>query len=203
MMSLDAVRDAVLGRARAEAGAKLAAAREEADKKLAEAREEDDRFLASALAGARRKNEDVRARELGQRRAEQRQELLAAKNRRIDAAFAEARRLFLALPPDGRIDAARAWLAAEAADVGGTLQVRPDDKDAFSACLDGLNQGRRAEARLTAVEGDASLSGGARIVGPSAVADGAIDSRLARWRVEATAEVASLLFALDNAKDAP
>jgi vacuolar-type H+-ATPase subunit E/Vma4 len=193
-MGLDAVRNAVLGRARAEADAMLAEARKEADRKRADARAEDERLLAVALADARRRSEGVRAKELGQRRTEQRKALLAAKNRRIKETFAEARKRFLALPPAERMTVTLAWLGAEAADVGGVLRVNPDERDAFARQLDAVNKGRSQEARLTGVEGDPGVAGGVRIVGADFIADCTVDSRLANLQGEAVAAVAERLF---------
>ena len=193
-MSLDTVRDAVLSRVRADADAILAEAREKADRKRADARADDERLLAAALAEAKRRTEDVRTRELGQRRTEQRKELLVAKNRRIGEIFDEARKRFLAWPAAERIAVAVTWLKTEAADAGGTLRVNPDDRDAFAKQLDALNQGRGPEARLTGVEADPGVTGGARIVGSDFVADCTLDSRLAQLQGEAVADVAERLF---------
>ena len=193
-MSLDAVKDAVLARARAEADAILAEARKDADRKRAEARAGDERLLATALAEAKRRTEEVRTRELGQRRTEQRKALLAAKNRRIDAIFDETRKRFLAWPAAERIAVAVQWIGAEAADAGGVLRVNPGDRDAIAKQLDAINKGRSPEARLTGVEADPEVSGGARIVGPDFVADCTLDSRLAQLQVDAVADVAGRLF---------
>ena len=193
-MSLDAVRTAVLGRARAEADAMLAEARKDADRKRADARAEDERLLAAALSDARRRSEGVLSRELGQRRTEQRKTLLAAKNRRIEEMFAEARKRFLALPAAERMTVVLAWLGAGAADVGGVLRVNPDERDAFAKQLDAINKGRGPEARLTGVEGDPGVAGGVRIVGSDFVADCTVDSRLAQLQGEAVAAVAERLF---------
>ena len=202
-MGFDTVRDAVLNRARAEAEVVLAAAREKADAQLAEVRAGGERLLATALSEVRTRTSDVRNRELGRRRAEQRKALLEAKNRRIDEVFAETRKRFLAWPEADRMAVALAWLDAEAADIGGVLRVNPGDREAFAGRLDALNRGRSPEARLTGVEADPDVAAGARIVGPDFSADCTLDSRLAYWRGEAVAGVAARLFPPADGKGEP
>ncbi|NLG23752.1 MAG: hypothetical protein GX558_00225 [Clostridiales bacterium] len=160
-MGLDAIVNAILTEARAEADALLARARSDAEQTLADARDEAAALTEQALADAREQADGILRRARVDAEMASARLLLSEKRRQLDRAVAEARSTAQALPDRQYFD----WLIRLAAGVAerreGEMLLSPRDlarlPDGFERALNGaLPPG----GRLTVAPEGRAIGGG-------------------------------------------
>ena len=187
-MAIESLQTAVLDKARAEAEAILAEARKGADARFeresARLREEHERRVEAIRAEA----EAGLERDAGNRRAEDRNKLLAMKNEIIEEVFAKAVEDIRNLPDDGYAEWLKAQLARAPKMDGAAVAVNEADRPLMEKIL-----GEGSELKLA--EKPADIEGGMIIQGPKADLDFSVESLLGVLRESLAEEIAAQLFA--------
>ncbi len=182
-MSAEGLKNAVLERARREAGQLVAQAQAAAQEAGRQAEAQSQRSAAAVLEQARLQASREREQALAAQEREQRLELLGAKNRLLEQAFLRAAEGFRGLPREQLARLYRAELAAvdlrEA-----SLRVPHGARAEFEALLDG-------RAR---VEEDPALQAGYIVVRRDFRLDRSLAARIADIRAEMRPKIAQLLF---------
>ncbi len=182
-MSAEGLKNAVLEKARREAGQLVEQARAAAAQEASQAEEQTRRSSAAVLEQARLEAAREREQTLAAVEREQRLEVLAAKNRLLEQAFARAAEGFRRLSAERLAELYRTEL--EAIDLReASLRVPRGARAQFEALLGG---------RAT-VEEDPSLEAGYVVVRSDYRLDRSLSARLAEIRSEMRPRVAQLLF---------
>ncbi len=182
-MSAEGLKNAVLEKARSEAGRLVAQARAAVEQEARQAEERTRRAAAAILEQARLEASREREQTLAALEREQRLQTLAAKNRLLEQAFARAAEGFRGLPRERLRELYRAELAAiQLQDA--SLRVPRGAKAEFEALLGG-------RAR---VEEDPALEAGYIVVRSDFRLDRSLAARLEEIRAEMRPKIAALLF---------
>jgi V/A-type H+-transporting ATPase subunit E len=182
-MSAEGLKNAVLETARREAERLVEQARAAAEQEGREAAEQAQRSTVEILEQARLQAAREREQALAALEREQRLEILAAKNRLLEQAFARAAEGFRALPKDKLRELYRAELAAIDLE-DASLRVPRGSKAEFESLVGG-------RARI---EEDPELEAGYIVVGHDFRLDRSLAARLAEIRAEMRPKIAALLF---------
>lgn len=193
-MSLDKVKTTVLDAAKARADKLLAEARQEAERIRADGRAADERAGLEVVRDARLRLERETTRELERIQAENRLQILSAKNQAIGEVFKRVQDRLSAMSDDDYVGMIAGWLTALPADAGGVLRVNPKDEGKFADRLDKLNQGRDGGGKFTRVEADPKVVSGAVVDGPQYTIDCTIGRRLGELRETTAGDLARVLF---------
>ncbi len=182
-MSAEGLKNAVLEKARREAGRLVAEAEAAAQQEARQAEEQARRSAAEIQEQARWQAAREREQALAALEREQRLQTLAAKNQLLEQAFAGAADAFRGLPRERLAELYRAELTAIDLQ-GASLRVPPGAKAEFEALLDG-------RARI---EEDPALEAGYIVARSDFRLDRSLAARLADIRAEMRPKIAALLF---------
>ena len=190
-MTIPAVQQAVLDRAQAEAQRVLDEGRRQADarfeREATRLREEHARRVESMKAEL----EGDLDREVGARRTEDRNKLLAMKNEIIADVFARAIDGIRSLPDDGYATWLKSQLERVPKTEGAQVVVNAADRDTAVALLGQLP----GDAGLALSDKSASIEAGLLVEGAQADLDFSVESLLDVLRESLSEEIASRLFA--------
>lgn len=193
-MSLDNVKAAVIGQAKAEADKLLQEANAVVERMLADSRAADERTAADAVRDAKLRLERDTVRQLESIQHDNRIEILSAKNKAIDEVFKRVNDKLISLSDADYIGLVSKWLGALPQDGGGQLHVNPADVAKFESVLGSLNSGRSESGKFTGVTADAAVRNGAVVVGAYYTVDCTLATRLNEMRETAAGELAKVLF---------
>jgi V/A-type H+-transporting ATPase subunit E len=182
-MSSEGLKNAVLEKARLEAGRLVEEARAASEEASRQAEEQSRRAAAAILEQARLEAAREREQALAAQEREQRLQILEAKNRLLEQAFARAAEGFRGLPRERLAELYRAELSASDLK-DASLRVPRGARAEFEALLGG-------RAR---VEEDPALDAGYIVVRRDFRLDRSLAARLAEIRSELRPRIAQLLF---------
>jgi len=196
-VSVDKIKNAIIGEARKEADRIREAGRMKADEKFRTGEQRLRQQHEQRVREAREKHEDLKNREVIALRSSLSMELLAAKNATIEAVLDKAAARLLSLPSNGYRSLLLKWLIKAAPGERGELVLNAQDHKAFGQQLVAdANKRRGKDAVITLAQQAGAMRGGFILRTARYEIDRTLDSSLAKLREEMAPEIAAELFHL-------
>ena len=195
-MTVENIKNAIIGDAEKEADRIRQAGSKKADEKFRRAQQRLQRDFERRMAEAEQHEQDKKNRSIIALRSALGMELLSAKNAAIDQVFDEAVAKLVGLPSGGYKVLLLKWLGKAALDDPAELVLNASDREALGRELADLaNKGRDAAAAITLAEESAEISGGFVLRTERYEIDRSLDSIIANLKEDMAPEIASELFA--------
>jgi len=194
-VSVDNIKNAILGEARKEADRIREVGRKKADAKFHAGEQHLREQHEQRVRGAREKQQDLKNREIIAQRSSLSMELLSAKNAVIESVLQKAVERLQSLPADGYRKLLLKWLQSAAPGQKGELMLNSRDHKAFGQqIVADANNGRGADAAIALAAEPGAMIGGFVLRTARFEIDRTLDGSMAKLREEMAPEIASELF---------
>ncbi|MFW5915359.1 MAG: V-type ATP synthase subunit E [Planctomycetota bacterium] len=196
-MTVERIREAIIGEAEEEARRIESEAEERCEKRLQKAEQALKEEFEERFEAARAQRERECERRVIQKRSEYNLQLLNKRNRILDDLFHRAAQSMADMSDEAYRDLMERWMEEVPEDAAGSVVCNEDDEDRIRPLVDKMNETRGDDAQLELEPGDRPDRGGVIFRAESFEIDMSIDTRLADLRDRLAPEVARRIFPED------
>ena len=194
-MTVENIKNAIIGDAQKEAERIRTAGRKKADEKFRRAEQALRRDYQRRIADAEKHQQNAKSRSIIALRSALSMQVLEAKNAVIDQVLDAAVERLINLPSGGYKNILLKWLSDAASQEPAQLILNSRDKDSIGKeLIDSVNTNRAEAAAVTLAEDAAEISGGFVLGTARYEIDKSLDAIVAKLKEEMAPEIAAELF---------